>query len=154
MLDFDEEARRILESERERIEADAKYGAGWVILVTGLLWLALLVLLVLHAAQSVLHGVSFPWRELWSDIGGFAAFFAMAWIYYRLNSSQKARDARLARIELKLDRLLEKTPVRLKGHISEECESVRGEIRYRRAEDRAGLLAGLKAAVRRTDERQ
>ncbi len=154
MTDFDEEAKRILKSERERIEADAKYGAGWVILMTGLLWVFFAGLFVWHAIQSVTSGARFPWRDLWSEIGTIAIVFAVAWVYYRLNSSRKMRDARLIRIELKLDKLLEEMPVRLKEHISEECESVREQIRYRRAEDRAGLLAGLKSAAKRTGDRQ
>ncbi len=153
MANFDEEVKRVLESEQERIAAEAKYGAGWVILMTGLVWLFVAGLLVWHAIQSASSGARFPWRELWADLGTFAVVSAVAWAYHRLNSSRKMRSARLIRIELKLDKLLEEVPEHLRQHITDECESVREQVRYRRAEDRAGLLAAVKASAKRAGER-
>jgi hypothetical protein len=123
MADFGDEAKEILKSERERAAENAKYGAGWAILMTGLLWLWWTASLAWHGIQSVFFGARFPWRDLWVDIGCFVAVFVIAWIYYRLNAPREASDARLIRIELKLDRLLDSSdemPERLKENINEE----------------------------------
>jgi hypothetical protein len=123
MLDFDEEAKRILKSERERASEDAKRAAGLAAWVFGLI---LILLLAWQVIQSIFFGAHFSWFILIFLLGIYTFALVAGRIDVRFSASRDMRDSRLVRIELKLDRLIDlsdETPERLKEHISEERES-------------------------------
>jgi hypothetical protein len=103
MLDFDKEAEQILASERERAATKATANAVFALLVLGVVPIGFLVW---DLIKSFFFGTRFLWLELWGTIGLLMAVFALAWIYYRLSRPWETGNARLIRIELKLDRLL------------------------------------------------
>lgn len=121
--DFDEEAKRTLESEREDAETGAKYGAGFAAITFGLIPAGFIAW---DCIQSVFLGARFRWSELWTEIGIIGAIFFSAWIYYRLKRPRELSDARLIRVELKLDRLLDLSEEISEGpkkRVSEERQS-------------------------------
>jgi uncharacterized membrane protein len=105
MLVFDEEAKRILKSEREEAKADAKSGTGLGAIVLIAICIACVAFQVVI---SVFTGTHFSWSQ---EVGFACVVYAAAvvayWINARFSASRERRDARLIRIELKLDRLLD-----------------------------------------------
>ncbi|MGD0157385.1 MAG: hypothetical protein ABSB50_14915 [Terracidiphilus sp.] len=104
MTDFDEEAKRILKSEQERAATKSIANAVFALMILGVVPIGFLVW---DLIKSFFFGSRFLWSELWGTIGLLAAVFVLAWIYYRLSGLWETRNARLIRIELKLDRLLD-----------------------------------------------
>jgi hypothetical protein len=103
MADFDEEAMEILKAERERASEVAKYDAAFIVLMCAVIYAGLQAW---HVVQVIFFGAHFRWSDLWGGIAILVASFIVAWICYRVLAPQEMRDARLIRIELKLDRLL------------------------------------------------
>lgn len=104
MSDFEEEAKQILTAEWGRAATDARYDAAFDGMVLGLVVIGILVL------DKISSGPRISWK---SDLEAFALVYPAAlvalWMNARFAAFRKMRDARLIRIELKLDRWLERS---------------------------------------------